>query len=158
MSKNELITLIILQNLSLDFNPPSHHELASLLINFVLPLKRRDKYKIKDRLKPEYMVQLALLRSFDLITAQKARSTIETLWQEQSSRDLLEVLDLTQAKFDIESVVKEIVENEPDAVRDYRNGKKAAFGHLMGITMKKLKGCDEPKEVKRMLEKYLNDT
>ena len=141
---------------NLSLNSKSLGELAKLIINFILPLRSKDKCSIESRLKPEYMKQIALLRSFDLISAQKAKSTIETLWEEKSSRELLQVLNLKESELDIENIIARIVERETNAVTDYKNGRKAAFGHLMGIAMKELKGCDEPKKVKEILEEMLD--
>lgn len=156
VTKFQLITLIILTDPPLSVSPTSLGELAKLVINFVLPLRSRDKCSMEFRLKPEFMKQLALLRAFDLITAQKAKLVIETLWREQSSRDLLEVLDLKEFELDLEEIIGKIVSREVGAVEDYKSGKKAAFGHLMGIAMKELKDYDNPKEVKQILERYLN--
>jgi aspartyl-tRNA(Asn)/glutamyl-tRNA(Gln) amidotransferase subunit B len=44
---------------------------------------------------------------------------------------------------------------EPDAVEDFRNGKKGAFNFLIGQVMKKTRGCADPAEVNRLLAEEL---
>ena len=51
----------------------------------------------------------------------------------------------------IESVVREVLRENPDAVEDYRSGKTQAIGFLIGQTMRKLRGAGNPDAVRTVL-------
>ena len=55
----------------------------------------------------------------------------------------------------LESVIDEIIAKFPDSVCDYKNGKDKAFRHLMGQTMKMMKGKADPILVNEILKKKL---
>lgn len=51
----------------------------------------------------------------------------------------------------VEGAVAQALEENPQSVADYRNGKEKAFGFLVGQTMRKLQGKADPKTVRRLL-------
>lgn len=53
------------------------------------------------------------------------------------------------------SVIDEVIAKFPDSVDDYKNGKDKAFRHLMGQTMKMMKGKADPVLVNKILKKKL---
>ncbi|MCL2055558.1 MAG: Asp-tRNA(Asn)/Glu-tRNA(Gln) amidotransferase subunit GatB [Oscillospiraceae bacterium] len=53
------------------------------------------------------------------------------------------------------SAVNKILENNAQAVSDYKNGKEKAFGFLMGQVMRELRGAGEAEMVRLMLEMRL---
>ncbi len=55
------------------------------------------------------------------------------------------------------SVIDEIVAKFPESVYDYKNGKDKAFRHLMGQTMKMMKGKADPILVNEILKKKLEE-
>ncbi|QZY54013.1 Asp-tRNA(Asn)/Glu-tRNA(Gln) amidotransferase subunit GatB [Crassaminicella profunda] len=55
----------------------------------------------------------------------------------------------------IEKIIVEILSKNPQAVEDFKNGKKQAVGFLMGQTMKVSKGKVNPKLAKEILENKL---
>jgi aspartyl-tRNA(Asn)/glutamyl-tRNA(Gln) amidotransferase subunit B len=57
----------------------------------------------------------------------------------------------------IRTAVREIMEAFPQAVADYRSGKTAAIGHLIGETVRKTGGRAKPDDVRRELELALKD-
>jgi aspartyl-tRNA(Asn)/glutamyl-tRNA(Gln) amidotransferase subunit B len=62
---------------------------------------------------------------------------------------------------DEESVIREAVletmDAFPAAVRDYRGGKTAAIGRLIGETIRRTGGRANPDQVRRVLEQELTD-
>ena len=56
----------------------------------------------------------------------------------------------------IEEIVKKIVENNPDSVKDYKEGKDRAIKFLMGQVMKETKGQANPKMAMDILQKELS--
>lgn len=53
------------------------------------------------------------------------------------------------------SIIDEIIDKFPESVDDYKNGKDKAFRHLMGQTMKMMKGKADPNLVNKILKKKL---
>ena len=52
--------------------------------------------------------------------------------------------------------LKKIVENNPDSVKDYKEGKDRAIKFLMGQVMKETKGQANPKMAMDILQKELS--
>ncbi|MCT4605920.1 MAG: Asp-tRNA(Asn)/Glu-tRNA(Gln) amidotransferase subunit GatB [Marinisporobacter sp.] len=58
---------------------------------------------------------------------------------------------------EIEKIIMEILDKNPQAIEDFRNGKGKAIGFLMGQTMKASKGKANPKVAKEILENKLKE-
>jgi Asp-tRNA(Asn)/Glu-tRNA(Gln) amidotransferase B subunit len=56
----------------------------------------------------------------------------------------------------IRDAVRETMEAFPAAVRDFRSGKTAAVGRLIGETIRRTGGRASPDQVRRVLEEELN--
>ncbi len=57
----------------------------------------------------------------------------------------------------LEKTVTEVLLQNPQSVRDYRNGKEKAIGFLVGQTMKAMRGKADPVRVRVLLEKLLRE-
>ena len=57
----------------------------------------------------------------------------------------------------LESVVKKVIEDNPESVSDYKSGKDRAIKYLMGQIMKETKGSANPKMVNEILMQELNN-
>lgn len=53
----------------------------------------------------------------------------------------------------IEAVITKVISGNPDAIEDYKKGKKNALTFLVGQVMKETKGKANPKIVNEMLVK-----
>lgn len=56
----------------------------------------------------------------------------------------------------LESIAKQVIENNPKSVEDYKNGKKKALGFLVGQVMKETKGKANPQMVNEIFNRLLN--
>jgi aspartyl-tRNA(Asn)/glutamyl-tRNA(Gln) amidotransferase subunit B len=56
----------------------------------------------------------------------------------------------------IEQIVKKVIDNNPNAVKDYKEGKTKAVGFLFGMIMRELRGNGDPQVINQILTKYLN--
>jgi len=57
---------------------------------------------------------------------------------------------------EIEKYCKEAIDENPQAVEDYKNGEEKSLNYLIGQVMRKTKGKATPKEVNEIILKYLN--
>ncbi len=57
----------------------------------------------------------------------------------------------------LEPIVDEIIKNNPDEVKRYKEGKKQLIGFFVGQAMKASKGKANPKLVKDLITEKLND-
>jgi aspartyl-tRNA(Asn)/glutamyl-tRNA(Gln) amidotransferase subunit B len=55
-------------------------------------------------------------------------------------------------------VIREVVEANPSAVKDYRDGKAEALNYLVGQAMKRTRGRADPKEIARMIREAIGET
>jgi len=55
----------------------------------------------------------------------------------------------------LQPVVKRIIDNNPQACQDYRQGKTAALQFLIGQLMGETKGAVEPDHARRLIEDQL---
>jgi len=68
--------------------------------------------------------------------------------------DLIESMGLKQISDDdfTEKLVREVLEENPDAIEDIKNGKDRAIGYLVGQVMKKSKGKANPQMVSELIK------
>jgi aspartyl-tRNA(Asn)/glutamyl-tRNA(Gln) amidotransferase subunit B len=55
----------------------------------------------------------------------------------------------------LEAMVAEVMADHPEAVADYRNGKKQAIGFLIGQIMRTSQGKANPKMLKDLLDSMI---
>jgi aspartyl-tRNA(Asn)/glutamyl-tRNA(Gln) amidotransferase subunit B len=59
--------------------------------------------------------------------------------------------------FDLEQVVNEVLQQNPDAVEKYKKGNTNIVSFLVGQVMKKTKGTADPNETRKVIEQKLNE-
>ncbi len=119
-------------------------------------LKERENDEIP--VKAEYLADLIKLINKGDISYTAAKEVFEELViSDKNPNQIVEEKGLTQiSKTDeLERIIAEIILNNPQAVEDFKNGKKQAIGYLMGQTMKKTQGKANPKVAKNIIEEKL---
>jgi aspartyl-tRNA(Asn)/glutamyl-tRNA(Gln) amidotransferase subunit B len=106
----------------------------------------------------EDLVEWNLAFHKDEITKNKAEELLKKSLDE--GEDLSELLDEFREKAEesageLQNIVKEVVEDNPDAVKDYKGGKEASIGFLIGQVMQKTQGTADPNEARSILIKEL---
>ncbi|WP_420575751.1 Asp-tRNA(Asn)/Glu-tRNA(Gln) amidotransferase subunit GatB [Ekhidna sp.] len=77
---------------------------------------------------------------------------------EKGVDDAIRELGLTQvSKDDISDVILKVLDQHPDKVKAYQNGKKNLIGMFMGEVMKETGGAADPKETNELLRKTLEE-
>jgi aspartyl-tRNA(Asn)/glutamyl-tRNA(Gln) amidotransferase subunit B len=132
-------------------------EVANWIITEVLRV-----LKIEDEI-PVTAIQLS-----DLIAEVKkgtvSRTAAKEVFEElcASSKSVGEIIEEKGLKQisssdELADIVKNILEENPQAIADFREGKKQSFGFLMGQCMKATKGKGNPGTIKGILEEELSN-
>jgi aspartyl-tRNA(Asn)/glutamyl-tRNA(Gln) amidotransferase subunit B len=119
-------------------------------------------------LKTEDKIPVTELQLSDLIAEVKkgtvSRTAAKDVFEELcvSSKSVGEVIEEKGLKQisssdELADIVKNILEENPQAIADFKEGKKQSFGFLMGQCMKATKGKGNPGTIKVILEEMLNN-
>ena len=126
----------------------------------VFAISNDKKIEINEKNIPKSSLAL-LITEFEKKTL--TRNKAESLLREsiENNKDLKELIaKTTQEKTvtlgNIDSIVDEVINSNPKAVNDYKSGKEATIGFLIGQVMQKTKGSADPNKVKSILIKKLN--
>ena len=111
-------------------------------------------------LSPEQIAKIIGLIEEDQLNFSMASNTLfeELVKQpEKDPKELANELNLIQVGDDefLKQLVNEVIQENPQKVEEYQNGKTGLLGFFMGQIMKKSQGKAEPKKVNKMLEDEL---
>ncbi|MDD1720656.1 MAG: Asp-tRNA(Asn)/Glu-tRNA(Gln) amidotransferase GatCAB subunit B, partial [Euryarchaeota archaeon] len=110
-----------------------------------------------DAFSPSYMVDVIINVISETITEKVAVEIIRTVLDrggspcEIISEQALHVVPTEQ----VNEAVTQTIEENPQAVEDYHNGKKGAINFLVGQVMKKTRGRADPSLTNRLLRERL---
>lgn len=108
---------------------------------------------------PEQISKLVKLVESKKITNNAGREVLTEMFVSgREPEDLVELLGLKQNNDTavLESAIKEVLENNPKAIADYRGGKDSAIGFLLGQTMRATKGTADANIVRNLLLSLIN--
>ena len=144
-------------------NCSNYKAAANLVINKIKPFLSEKNLSIEN-----FPVNFEKLTAFlNLIENGKVSSAIayQRLFPamietpEKTPEELAEALNLIHSDDTdfLEQIVSETLQNNPDKVKAYQNGKKGLIGFFMGEVMRASKGKAEPKSTNALLRKKLED-
>ncbi len=93
------------------------------------------------------------------ITKNKAEEILkDCIENKKDISDELEIFEKNskESTGSLSDIIKEIINNNPKAVEDYKSGKQASIGFLVGQVMQQTKGSANPNNIKTILEEELN--
>lgn len=139
----------------------AYKAIANLLINKIMPYQQEQKSPVADFvLSPE---QIA--RFVELIISEKVNNTaayqklFPALLEAPDSdpEKLAEKMELIQSQDEdfLEGLINDILQQNPDKVKAYKNGKKQLIGFFMGQLMRASKGKANPKVAEARLKEVL---
>jgi aspartyl-tRNA(Asn)/glutamyl-tRNA(Gln) amidotransferase subunit B len=137
---------------------------AKLVINQILPYCETNNLKINDFPINETHIDAYLQMIEDgKIAASLAHQKLFPVLITEKNKTPLEIADqmnlLQSNDFDfVQSIVEQVIKNNPDKVKEYQKGKKGLIGFFMGEVMKLSKGKADPKETTRLLTEHLGKT
>ena len=116
---------------------------------------------IKDlNLPPNLVAELIELFSNDVISSRVAKDIFpEVVKDGISPKKIVEERGLAQVSDtqSIENIVKKLIEENPESVEKFKNGKKNIVGFFVGNTMKQMNGKANPKVITEIVNKYLSN-
>ncbi|MEX2159127.1 MAG: Asp-tRNA(Asn)/Glu-tRNA(Gln) amidotransferase subunit GatB [Dehalococcoidia bacterium] len=107
---------------------------------------------------PEHLHELLVLIDEGTVSTTGAKSVFEAMFESgKPARQVVEEQGLTQisAAGEIQSVVMQVIENNPKPVEDYRAGKDEAIKFLVGQVMRETRGRAKPDLVLELLRQQL---
>ncbi len=134
-------------------------KVANWVMGEISRLLNEDQVHIADtNLTPDMLLELMALEDEGTISSKIAKEIFETMYREgKSPRNIVEEKGLKQItdSGELENIVEQVIEENPGAAEDYRNGKKKAMGFLVGQVMKKTQGKANPQLVNQLFEEKL---
>ncbi len=134
---------------------------ANWVLSEVLRVLNEEKEGIEHfGLKPEELAELIGLVSTGLINRNTAKSVFEHMLEEGLTASAIVERDgLAQVsdEVELEATVSEVVERGVDELERYRNGEKKLFSFFMGQVMAATRGKGDPKIVRELLQKVLDN-
>jgi aspartyl-tRNA(Asn)/glutamyl-tRNA(Gln) amidotransferase subunit B len=108
---------------------------------------------------PLLMAELLQMIDEGLISGKLAKEILDQSFTSgKSPRQIVAAENLTQISDhgELEKVIRQVIEEHPDSVENYRGGKTKALGFLVGQVMKETKGKANPQLVNELLLKALD--
>ncbi|MGC8651333.1 MAG: Asp-tRNA(Asn)/Glu-tRNA(Gln) amidotransferase subunit GatB, partial [Minisyncoccia bacterium] len=133
----------------------AYHYLAS----DILGIKEKEKLGWQDiKITPQSFAELILYLNTNKITSRVAKDTLlEMIKTGQTAKEIIESQGLSQVSDNaiLEQTIKEIIQNNPKAVEDFKKGKETAVQFLVGRGMAQLRGTANPQELEKLIRKEL---
>ena len=107
---------------------------------------------------PKHFARLIELADEGAITNTVAKEVFEQIFKEDIDPDIYieeKGLKTVNDEGALKTAVMQVLEENPQSVEDYHNGKEKAIGFLVGQTMKKMKGKANPGLVNQLLKELL---
>lgn len=110
------------------------------------------------------MAELVEAIDSEKITGKIAKGLFEKLCESKSTETRLSVAELMEKlglktvsdESELFKIVQEVLDENPDSIVSYRNGKTKVIGFLVGQVMKKTRGQAHPQKVNEILRKALS--
>ncbi|OGZ94951.1 MAG: glutaminyl-tRNA synthase (glutamine-hydrolyzing) subunit B [Candidatus Sungbacteria bacterium RIFCSPHIGHO2_01_FULL_50_25] len=119
----------------------------------------KDGETIKDiKFTPENFAELLIYLAEDKISNLAAKQVLGKMFQSGGDpSDIIDELGLWQVSDagSLESIALHIIEENKNAAEDYKAGKEASLGFLVGQAMKESRGKANPKVIRDIMEKLL---
>lgn len=134
---------------------------ANYLISDLLGLLQSQPIvEARERITPENFAELINLLDNKKITSAAAKSVLKEMLKTGADPDhIIEAQGLAQVSDEsqIESIAKEIIEQNPKAVEDYKKGKTNVLQFMVGQLMAKTRGTTDPTTAQTIFERLLTE-
>lgn len=122
-------------------------------------MKERNLEPEQLRFSADHLAELILLAEKGKLNDRNAKKIFRVMFEEDISPEEYmkehHMAAVTDEK-SLEKTVREVMEENPAAVQEYRDGKEKVFGFLVGQAMKKSRGQADPAAVGQILRKMIS--
>ncbi len=135
-----------------------------LVANWVLgelsaALNQHDVSITQSPVSTEKFAQLIARIADNTISGKIAKEVFQIMWSDNKTADqIIEEKGLQQISDvgELESIIDQVIADNPNQVEQYKSGKDKVFGFFVGNVMKATKGKANPKQVNELLKKKLS--
>ncbi|MCK9187130.1 MAG: Asp-tRNA(Asn)/Glu-tRNA(Gln) amidotransferase subunit GatB [Candidatus Colwellbacteria bacterium] len=117
-----------------------------------------DLERFKEKVTPENMADLCILITRGDLSSRMAKDILAEMYETGlDPRNIIKNKGIKQVTDEsaITEVINQVLEENPKAVEDYKNGKENVIQFLFGQTMAKLKGQGNPEAIRKVLGESL---
>lgn len=121
-------------------------------------LKDRDMEANSIPFPGEYLAKLVGLIDKGTISGSIAKKIFKKMFETGKDPEVIvkeEDIEVVSDEGALVAIVKKILENNPQSVTDFKNGKEKAVGFLVGQAMKETKGKANPQLLNKILKEEL---
>ena len=129
-----------------------------LTVDIVSNLKKTNSTMNEMKITPDHLIELISLVEKGEISVMQSRKILEEMMKENESPIALqEKMGLKQNsnEGELRAMCEQVVDNNPQSVVDFKNGKDRAMGFLIGQVMKQSKGKANPQMVSKIVSEIL---
>lgn len=164
LSKHDASLLVQNKDVSNYFDEAIETKVSNkLLVNWIFgdiqSILNKENISIKQFIvSPKHLAELVLMIEKGTISNNQGRVIFqEMLKNDASPRELIKLmgLEIISDENRIKKLVVETIENNPQSVIDYKNGKDRALSYLVGETIKKSQGRANPSLTKQLMQEEL---
>ncbi len=134
---------------------------ANWVMGDILGALNEDHKEIDEiKITPDMLVELCKLEEDGTISSKLAKEVFEEMYSSgEKPGEIVEKRGLKQIsdQGELEQFVEEVIQDNPEAVEDYKNGKDKGMGFMVGQVMKKTKGKANPQLVNDLLQEKLQN-
>ncbi|MCZ6707974.1 MAG: Asp-tRNA(Asn)/Glu-tRNA(Gln) amidotransferase GatCAB subunit B, partial [Chloroflexi bacterium] len=142
---------------------PGSHEQAKKLANWITGDLARVQHEQRQglddlKIRPEQFAELVELIDAGTISSKLAKDVFESMYESgEGPAAIVERSGQTQISDaeELGQIVEQVLQEQPQAVQDYRDGKDTAIKFLVGQVMRATRGRANPQTATALLEKSL---
>jgi aspartyl-tRNA(Asn)/glutamyl-tRNA(Gln) amidotransferase subunit B len=135
---------------------------SNWIMTEVLSLLREAKINIEQaKITPEYLARMLKMIEDGIISGKIGKKIISEIFNTgKTPEDIVKEKGLTQIsdRDELEKIALKVIQDNPKAVEQYRNGKKQALSFLIGQIMRITHGKAQPQLVNEILHEKLDNT
>lgn len=136
----------------------NYKKAANWVIVEVVAALNKANIKISENpCKPEYLADMINMVDKGEISGKQAKVVFEEIMLGKNPKDVVEEKGMKQMSDSSEllSIITEVLDNHPQSIEDFKNGKDRAVGFLVGQVMKASKGQANPAMTNKMIQEEL---
>lgn len=165
LSEEDAITLTENRHLADYYEETLQHlddskAVANVVMTEVLRVLNEESIDIKDfSIEPKRLAELISLKRDDKINSSAMQQIFNRmLGDKKTAHELADKMNLLQVSDTgfIEPIIDDVIDQNPDEVKRFREGKKQLIGFFIGQVMQRSKGKANPKQVRELIAKKLN--